>query len=73
VISIARKKISVTKESDTGRNTRFKDNYNGKSMTTKQFVNQIKSGNYENYHIRKINGVETPVSNPDKTKDNNLD
>lgn len=73
MISIARKRISVTKESSTGRNTRFKDNYNGKSMTTKQFVNQIKAGNYGNYHVRNINGVDTPVSNPDKSKNNNLD
>jgi len=72
VITIARKRVSVTQENDTGRNTRFKDNYNGRSMTTKQFVNEIKAGNYPNHHVRNINGVDTPVSNPDKTKNNNL-
>jgi len=69
---MARKKISVTYENDTGRNLRFRDNYKNKSMTNKQFVQQIKSGKYEKYHVRKINGVDTPVSNPDKTKNNNL-
>lgn len=72
MILIARKRVSVTQENDTGRNIKFKDNYNGNSMTAKQFVNEIKAGNYENYHIRNIKGVDTPVSNPDKTKDNNL-
>ena len=66
------KRVSVTQESDTGRNTRFLDNFTGQDMTRTQFVNAIKNGNYDNYHIRNINGVETPVSNPDSTKNNNL-
>lgn len=70
---MARKRITVTHESDTGRNERFRDNYNGANMTRKQFVDQIERGNYENYHVRVINGVKTPVSNPDKSKNNNLD
>lgn len=66
------KRISVTYESNTGRNERFHDNYTGRDMTRSQFVNQIKNGNYENYHVREINGVPTPVSNPDKSRNNNL-
>lgn len=66
------KRVSVTRESDTGRNERFRDNYTGADMTSKQFVNQINKGNYENYHVRNINGVPTPVSNPDRSKNNNL-
>lgn len=73
MIQIARKRISVTHETDTGRNIKFKDNYNGNAMTRNQFVNQIKAGNYENYHVRNINGMDTPVSNPDKSTNNNLD
>lgn len=73
MITIARKRVSVTKENDTGRNIEFKDNYTGKSMTNKQFVKEIKAGNYPNHHVRNINGVDTPVSNPDKSKNNNLD
>ena len=66
------KRVSVTRESSSGSNMRFHDNYRGTNMTRAQFVKEIKRGNYENYHVRNINGVETPVSNPDSTKNNNL-
>lgn len=67
------KRITVTSEGDSGRNNKFHDNFKNKDMTRAQFVNEIKQGNYENYHVRKINGIDTPVSNPDKTRNNNLD
>lgn len=67
------KRITVTSESATGRNTSFRDNYTGESYTRAQLVRQIKAGNYENYHIRNINGLDIPVSNPDKSTRNNLD
>lgn len=70
---MARKRVSVIKESDSGRNQCFHDNFKDKDMSRAQFVKEIKKGAYENYHIRKINGVETPVSNPDSNKNNNLD
>lgn len=69
---MARKRITVTNETDTGRNTNFHDNYTDKNMTRNQFVKEINNGNYPNYHVRIINGVETPVSNPDKSTNNNL-
>lgn len=70
---MTRKRVRVTNESSTGRNEKFHDNYTGSDMTRKQFVNEIKKGNYSNYHVRNINGVDTPVSNPDKNTNNNLD
>lgn len=70
---MARKRVTVTQEDPSGRNERFRDNVTGKEMTRRQFVSSIKSGQYPNYHVRKINGVETPVSNPDKSENNNLD
>lgn len=70
---MARKRISVTSESNTGRNQKFHDNYNGNDMTRAQFVKEIEQGSYENYHVRNINGVKTPVSNPDGSDKNNLD
>ena len=66
-------RIKVTKESDSGRNLRFRDTRNGKDMTRAQFVKQIENDKYPNYHVRKINNIKTPVSNPDETKNNNLD
>lgn len=70
---MARKRISVIQESDKGRNNRFKDNYKNSEMTRNQFVKEIKNGSYPNYHVRNVNGVPTPVSNPDKSTNNNLD
>jgi len=67
------KRVKVTQESDTGRNQKFHDNFTGADMTRAKFVREIKSGNYDNYHVRNINGVDTPVSNPDATRNNNLD
>ncbi len=66
------KRVSVTSENDSGRNVRFRDNVNGKEMTRSQFVKEIERGNYDNYHIRVINDIKTPVSNPDKSENNNL-
>lgn len=69
---MGRQRVSVTRESDTGRNERFHDNYKGTDMTRSQFVREINNGNYENYHVRNVNGIPTPVSNPDSTRNNNL-
>ena len=66
-------RIKVTQESDSGRNQRFHDNYTGQDMTRAQFIKQIENGQYPNYHVREINEVKTPVSNPDGTINNNLD
>lgn len=66
-------RVSVTKESKTGRNEKFQDNKTGESMTRSQFAKKIDQGNYPDYHTRKVHGKKTPVSNPDKTKKNNLD
>ena len=65
-------RVSVTRESSTERNERFHDNFTGANMTRSQFVNQINNGNYPNYHVRNINNVATPVSNPDRSTNNNL-
>lgn len=70
---MARKRIAVTKETDSGRNQRFHDNYNGADMSRAEFVRQIEQGSYPNYHVRRINNVKTPVSNPDGKESNNLD
>ena len=70
---MARKRIKVTQASESGRNQRFHDNFTGDDMTRAQFVRQIEQGKYSHYHVRRINGVKTPVSNPDSTKGNNLD
>lgn len=66
------KRVSVTRESSTGRNTQFRDNWTGKTMSSPQFVRSIENGQYPHYHVRVINHVPTPVSNPDRSTNNNL-
>lgn len=66
------KRITVTSETNTGRNNNFRDNVTGATMTRAQFVRQIENNVYDNYHVRVINGIKTPVSNPDKSSNNNL-
>ena len=70
---MAKKRITVTKESESGRNQKFHDNHNGGDMTRAQFVKKIEHGNYPKYHVRNVNGIKTPVSNPDSSTNNNLD
>jgi len=68
----ARKRITVVKVTDTGRNERFRDTRTGWEMSRAEFVRRIKAGEYGDYHIRRINKIDTPVSNPDKKNRNNL-
>lgn len=45
-------------------------------MTRDEFVKRIKNPNsvyHKDYYVRNINGIETPVSKPDKSTYNNLD
>ena len=67
------KSVVVTSESDSGRNQNFHDNRSGKDMTRAGFVKEIEQGNYGDYHVRVVNGIKTPVSNPDSSEGNNLD
>ena len=68
-----RKRVTVTQESETGRNLSFHDNYTGDDMSRPEFVRRIERGDYPRYHVRRINGLKTPVSNPDDSEHNNLD
>jgi hypothetical protein len=67
------KSVVVTVESGSGRNQKFHDNKSGKNMNRPEFVKQIEQGKFGDYHVRKINGLKTPVSNPDRSEGNNLD
>lgn len=69
---MAGKRIAVTKESDSGRNLGFKDTRTGERLSRAGLVQKIEQGMYSNYHVREINGVKTPVSNPDRSEGNNL-
>jgi len=67
------KRVTVVDESESGRNLKFHDNHTGRNMNRTEFVQKIEGGSYENYHVRRVNGLKTPVSNPDGREKNNLD
>lgn len=69
---MAKPRISVINENSSGRNIRFRDNQTGTDMSRNAFVRQIEAGKYPDYHVRVINDVKTPVSNPDRNSKNNL-
>lgn len=66
------KRVKVVSENESGKNIKFHDNRLNLDMTDKQFIKRIENGEYANYHVRKINGVKYPASNPDSTRNNNL-
>lgn len=68
-------KIRKIKETETGRNIMFQDIDNHHIMSRQELVDRIKKPDsvYNNlYYVRKINGIDTPVSKPDGNKKNNL-
>ncbi len=67
------KRVRVTQESTTGRNQLFHDPDARRHMSRSDFVRRIEQGEYPGYHVRKVSGVKTPVSNPDQREGNNLD
>lgn len=70
------KTVITIAENSTGRNTKFKDTSNNRTFSREDFVSKIENTNskyHDIYHIRKINGIKTPASNPDTSSKNNLD
>ncbi len=66
------KNFVVTKESETGRNQEYMHSATGLKLNRAEMVKEIENGNIANAHIRVINGIKTPVTNPDGNKNNNL-
>lgn len=67
-----KRRVEVTRETDTGRNEEFRDTNTGRRMTRPEFVREIEKGKYPDYHTRNLRGVRTPASNPDGSDSNNL-
>ena len=66
------KNVRSIAQNSTGRNITFKDVSSGTKMTISQFVSKIENNKYPDYHVRTINGINTPCSNPDRSERNNL-
>ena len=69
---MAKPRVTVNSQSPSGRNLTFHDNVTGRNMNANQFARSIELGNYPKYHVRIVNGIPTPVSNPDRSTSNNL-
>jgi hypothetical protein len=67
-----RKEVRVTQESSSGRNGRFYDPTAHRSMSRTEFADRIEDGQYTGYHVREVNRLRTPTSNPDRSEYNNL-
>jgi len=59
-------------EDESGRNLEFMDVTTGMKMDRQDFIKLIRDGKYPRYHVRVIEGIETPVSNPNKDHEDNL-
>jgi Protein of unknown function (DUF3892) len=68
------KSLETTQETSTGRNLQFRDKQTGEKFSRAELVKNIEQGGKyaEDYYVRKINDVKTPVSKPDAKKNNNL-
>ncbi len=64
--------MKVTKESSSGRNLEFQKKGGGPKISRVKFSKQIKEGKHPDYTVKKINGLDTPVSKPDNSENNNL-
>lgn len=64
-------RITTTLESETGRNLRFAVPGDG-DISRQALVRQIRAGEHPDYHVRIINGLATPVSNPNGSDRDNL-
>lgn len=64
--------LMVIEKSRSGRNTLFLDTLTGEILHASVVVQRIKNGAYPRCHLRLINGIETPVTNPDGIEWGNL-
>lgn len=69
---MARKQISVVEQDENGRNETFKIHGTNEVVSREELAERIQNGEFDDYHVREINGVKTPVSNPDGKEGNNL-
>lgn len=66
-------KLEVVSESPTGLNTRFKDTSTQEEMTRGEAAKRVNKGEYPDYHVAKYGNKNVIRSNPDRSKNNNLD
>ncbi|MCR8547190.1 DUF3892 domain-containing protein [Salipiger sp. P9] len=69
---MAKKRITVTRESESGLNTHF--NVPGQGEITRgRLADQIERGQHPDYHVQKLpDGRRIPRSNPNGSENDNL-
>ena len=70
------KTVKGIEQTSTGRNITFQNTGNHEIMSRSEFVSRIKNTSsvyHKDYVVKVINGIETPVSKPDRLTNNNLD
>lgn len=68
---MAKKYITVTRETESGLNTHFYVPGQGE-VTRGRLADQIERGLHEGYHVRRVDGRRIIASNPDGNEGNNL-
>jgi hypothetical protein len=68
---MARKNITVTRETASGLNTHFHVPGRGE-VTRGQLAREVAAGKHPGYHTRDVNGRKIVASNPDSSERNNL-
>ena len=64
--------VIVLKEDGRGVNEYFYDFATSRVITRVEFVSEITQGRYPGYAVRRVNGVDYPLSKRDKDPSNNL-
>ena len=68
---MARQKITVTRETETGLNTHFRVTGQGE-ITRGRLADQVEAGQHEGYHVRRVDGRRIIASNPIGSEADNL-
>lgn len=68
---MSRKKITVTRENDTGLNTHFRVPGQGE-ITRGRLADQVEAGRHDGYHVRRVEGRRIIASNPNGSESDNL-
>lgn len=68
---MAKKNITVTRETSSGLNTHFLVPGQGE-VTRGRLADQVERGLHEGYHVRRVDGRRIVASNPDGSENNNL-
>lgn len=66
-------RLEVVDESDTGLNRIFRDTKTNEILSRREAADRIERGEYPDYHIMHKDNRRIPRSNPDHSKNNNLD